>query len=130
MRYRLFGWVLAAGMVLAFGSASHAQVFVSSGTLYNGLGGSLSPTGWNYGYRINGYGNPYYAPAVVTPPVVVGTTTYSSGYGGFAASTVPVYPWYGVRSYVSWPGAFAYPAYGYTPYPNQAWGFGRRAWGW
>src|SRR4051794_60622 len=85
--YRLFGLILAGGVLLGHAGAARAQVALSLGNPYSGTSLSIGSPGYGYGggygygYPGNGYssfygGNNYPAYA---------TTTYSSGYAGYVA---------------------------------------------
>ncbi|WP_406697544.1 hypothetical protein V5E97_01670 [Singulisphaera sp. Ch08] len=134
--HRLFGLVLAGGIVLGHATDSHAQFSLSIGNPYSGgiaIGapGYGYPYGGAYGpsaYGASGYSS-YYAPPAIGGfgTGVAGTTIYSSGYSSYVAPgttafysgvVAPVFPVY--RSY-------NYGYGGFRPYPM--WG-GWRGGGW
>lgn len=133
---RLFGLVLAGGIVLGYATDANAQFSLSIGNPYSGglsIGAPYSGYGYPYGgaygpsaYGATGYSS-YYAPPAIriynTP--LVGTTTYSSGYSGYVApGTTTFYSGYVAPVYRN----FGYGYYGgYRPYPM--WG-GRGFGGW
>ncbi|MFO0952973.1 MAG: hypothetical protein U0835_17835 [Isosphaeraceae bacterium] len=112
MRF-VYGLVLAGGLTLAASSPAHAQVGITVGNRYYGVGpgGVYTGTpyyGYNYGTGYN-YG---------MPP---GVTTYSSGYSGYVTRGYSYSP-YTTSSYY---GRTTYPYnYGYS---QPAYGFGRRS---
>ncbi|SIO45834.1 hypothetical protein SAMN05444166_4900 [Singulisphaera sp. GP187] len=141
--HRLFGLVLAGGIVLGYATDSQAQFSLSIGNPYSGGFSIGTPYyypsyGYSYGYPYGGaygpsaygatgYSSYYAAPGIGYAAPLVGTTTYSSGYSGYVAPGTtsfysgvvsPVVPFY--RSY----------GYGYGGIrPYSMWG-GRGYGGW
>jgi len=128
--HRLFGLILAGGLVLGVASGARAQISVSVGNPYTGSGITLGqPYGAGYsGAGLGGYygspyaGSPLYSPAYAPPLAGATAYSYSSGYGGYAA---PVSSYYSSGYYGSgYSGAYpatsfttsAYPGYGYSGY--------------
>jgi len=149
--YRLFGWMLAGGILLGSSAPASAQVAVTVGNPYTGGGLSLGlPGGYGY-YGVSSYGYPYGgAPlysgfgAYGAAPVV--GTTYSSGYAGYVA---PATGYLSTGYYGAYPAASVYPyayrglgygglyggiapyryaPYGYGGYGFRGRGFGFRGW--
>jgi len=131
--HRLFGLVLAGGLVLGHAADANAQFSLSIGNPYTGSGLSIgSPYygGYGYGYPYStGYGSYYAAPtmgAYVAP--LYGTTTYSSGYSGYVAPGTTYFNsgYYGAYPTTSYYAPSYYPnfysGYGYTGYsPSSVW---------
>jgi len=136
MWHRLFGLVIAGGIVLGHASAANAQFSLSIGNPYAGGVSIGQPFGYGYGgYPYGGYANNSYSSYYGAYGVPLGgLTTYSSGYSGIVAPAVPYYgtgylgtPVYGYanRRYAPY---YGYGVYGMGP---RAYGrFGRRGWGW
>ncbi len=85
---RLFGWVLAGGMILGAAGTARAQVAISIGNPYYGRGVFVGAPAYVAPAPI------YAAPAFIPPPVV--------GVGVGVFPRYPVYrpyPYYGPRPY-------------------------------
>ncbi len=99
---RLFGLVLAGGLVLGAASESKAQFALSIGNPYYG------------GYGVGGYGYGY--PGFAYSSGYMGMAPMGMGYGGYGYG-MPAYGYGGV-----------YRSYAYRPFYG---GYGvRRGWGW
>jgi len=121
--YRLYGWVLAGGLVLGSASVANAQVSISVGNPYTGTGFSLGVPA--VGYGAYSYGYPYGGAPIVG-------TTYSSGYAGYVA---PATGYLTTGYYGAYPLATPYPytyssyGYGVLPYRAAPYGYGLGGWG-
>lgn len=144
MLHRLFGLVIAGGIVLGQASDASAQLYLSAGNPYTAGVAIGQPLGYVNPYAGTTYSSYYAAP-------LGGTTIYNSGYSGYVAPGVSVYnsgytgfvgPGLGVyrSGYIGLP-AYGYPAYGYAPYYGGGYGvyglrggpyrrWGRGVWGW
>ena len=129
---RRFGWILAAGLVLALSAPAKAQVALSFGggpyrgfgltigqPYYGGWYGNGFYPGYRYGY---GYGPAYYGSPFVygggfAPYRSVYYRSYSYGYGypGFSygsAYYAPGYRSFGYGPYYGGRGYYGYPVWG------------------
>jgi hypothetical protein len=111
---RFLGLLLAAGLTLGLASSARAQVMLSVGNPYSGLGMGLS-VGYPYGYA---YGNNPYnslmSPYSVTSVMPAPATFYSSGYSGVSTYVAPGTSYFASGTYRAYPlGYGIYPAYGY-----------------
>jgi len=118
---RVFGLILAGGMVLAGANRADAQISVTLGNPYTGGISIGTPNYGGYGYG-GGYGyDGYYGSSLYSPlyaPGLGGVTTYSSGYSGYAAPGTSVFS---SGYYSGYPGLGYAPSYGFAP----AYGYGR-----
>jgi len=111
---RIFGLVLAGGLVLGLAPAANAQFSLSIGNPYTGGVAIGNPYGYygvgNYGYPYSGY-QPYgnYGSGYG----LAGSTYYNSGYSAYVA---PGTTYFNAGSYGVYPPTYAAPVYGYTPY--------------
>lgn len=136
MTSRLFGLVLAGGLLLAHAGTAKAQVGVSIGSPYAGVGLAVGAPYYATPYPAVG---PYAAP--IAGPMA-SAPYYSPAYPGYI---YPTTSWYTTTNYTPglpiassvWPymapaagfGAYGMlPDYGFTSYVVSPRGFGRWAW--
>jgi len=121
----LFAVVLASGLMFGFAAPAKAQVGVSVGTPYGGVGVNVGPRyrpfypGYGYAYPGYGYSSAYspysgYSPYYGYP----GYSAYNSGYYGVAPVVTPYYApsYYGVYGYPSYGFGYRYRGFGYPAY--------------
>ena len=113
---RIYGMVMAAGLVLGHTSTADAQVSVSVGNPFTGTGVYFGSGTTYYGSGYSGY-------------VAPGTTSFSSGYYAPAPYVYP--PVYTAPAYRA-PVVVPYRTYGYRTYRRgfriPFLGLGRRSW--
>jgi len=120
---RIFGMVMAAGLVLGHASVADAQFSLSIGNPYNGTGIQIGQP-YGYGYGLGGVGTTYYGSGY-SSYVAPGTGYFSTGTYAPAPYiyTPPVYT-------VAPPAVVPYRTYGYRTY-RRGFGIpfvGRRRW--
>ncbi len=108
---RIFGMVMAAGLVLGHATVADAQVSISIGELDYGTGNQIGQP-YGYGYGAGDGGTTYYGSGY-SSYVAPGTTSFSSGYYA-PAPFVYGAPVYGVAAPVIVPlRSSGYRGYGY-----------------
>lgn len=134
---RIFGLIVAGGLVMGLASDANAQLSISVGNPYSGQGVTLGGGGLSYNpgyvYAPQGYGNSYlgnsyYGRAYGSPYnygsgyVAPGTTYYSSGYRGITSSNYGTYnyarPYGGYSNYASPYGGYSNYGSPYGGYSN------------
>ncbi|WP_435019783.1 hypothetical protein TA3x_001477 [Tundrisphaera sp. TA3] len=127
MTRRMWGLILACGMVIGMADTAKAQFSLTIGNPYLGSGLSIGAPAYGYSYNSfssygYGVGGLYGAP-IVTAPVVGAPFVYSSGYRGFGPPPPPPPPPF-YRGFRGGPG-FG-PGPGFRPGPFRGYGGFRR----
>ncbi len=99
---RIFGMVMAVGIVLGQASVADAQVSVSIGNPYNAAGSQMGQP-YGYGYESDGGRTAYYGS---------GYSSYSSGYSSYVAPGTTSFV---TGSFAPEPYIYGAPVYGVAP---------------